>query len=31
MTVSPSGIHQRNLLVVRRRFDAHTPAGLLPY
>ncbi|MFF1789949.1 hypothetical protein ACFVX9_26225 [Kitasatospora sp. NPDC058243] len=30
MTVSPSGIHQRNLLVVRRQFDAHTPAGLLP-
>ncbi|MGW7444424.1 Uma2 family endonuclease [Kitasatospora sp. NPDC054795] len=30
MTVSPSGIHQRNLLVVRRQFDAHTPAGMLP-
>ncbi|MFF4383724.1 Uma2 family endonuclease [Kitasatospora sp. NPDC001547] len=30
MMVSPSGIHQRNLLVVRRQFDAHTPAGLLP-
>ena len=30
MMVSPSGVHQRNLLVVRRQFDAHTPAGLLP-
>ncbi|GAA1192839.1 Uma2 family endonuclease [Kitasatospora gansuensis] len=30
MTVSPSGIHQRNLLTVRRQFDAHTPDGLLP-
>ncbi|MFF7992386.1 Uma2 family endonuclease [Kitasatospora xanthocidica] len=30
MAVSPSGIHQRNLLMVRRQFDAHTPAGLLP-
>ncbi len=30
MTVSPSGIHQRILLVVRRQFDAHAPAGLLP-
>ncbi|MGW4382983.1 Uma2 family endonuclease [Kitasatospora sp. NPDC004531] len=30
MRVSPSGIHQRNLLVVRRQFDAHAPAGLLP-
>jgi Uma2 family endonuclease len=30
MMVSPSGIHQRNLLTVRRQFDAHTPAGLLP-
>ncbi|MET8701046.1 Uma2 family endonuclease [Kitasatospora sp. NPDC004723] len=30
MMVSPSGIHQRNLLVVRRQFDAHAPAGLLP-
>ncbi|GAA3045968.1 Uma2 family endonuclease [Kitasatospora albolonga] len=28
--VSPSGIHQRNLLTVRRQFDAHTPDGLLP-
>jgi len=30
MMVSPSGIHQRNLLVVRRQFDAHAPADLLP-
>ncbi|MDY0812937.1 Uma2 family endonuclease [Kitasatospora purpeofusca] len=30
MTVSPSGIHQRNLLLVRRQFDRHTPAELLP-
>ncbi|MFE5580577.1 Uma2 family endonuclease [Kitasatospora sp. NPDC056531] len=30
MMVSPSGIHQRNLLVIRRQFDAHAPAGLLP-
>ncbi len=30
MVVSPSGIHQRNLLTVRRQFDAHSPAGLLP-
>ncbi|KQV17561.1 MULTISPECIES: Uma2 family endonuclease [unclassified Kitasatospora] len=30
MMVSPSGIHQRNLLTVRRQFDACTPAGLLP-
>ena len=30
MMVSRSGIHQRNLLVVRRQFDANAPAGLLP-
>lgn len=30
MMVSSSGIHQRNLLTVRRQFDAHTPPGLLP-
>ncbi|WP_329364130.1 Uma2 family endonuclease [Streptomyces sp. NBC_01483] len=30
MMVGPSGIHQRNLLVVRRQFDAHTPGDLLP-
>ncbi|AUG78857.1 hypothetical protein CFP65_4096 [Kitasatospora sp. MMS16-BH015] len=30
MTVSPSGIHQRNLLLVRRQFDRHAPAELLP-
>ncbi|MEC3996163.1 Uma2 family endonuclease [Actinacidiphila sp. DG2A-62] len=30
MMVSPSGIHQRNLLVVRRQFDAHAPGDLLP-
>ena len=30
MMVSPSGIHQRNLLVVRRQFDAHAPSELLP-
>lgn len=30
MTVSPSGINQRNLLVVRRQFDAHAPSELLP-
>jgi Uma2 family endonuclease len=30
MTVGSSGIHQRNLLVVRRQFDAHTPGDLLP-
>ncbi|GAA2110618.1 Uma2 family endonuclease [Kitasatospora saccharophila] len=28
--VGPSGIHQRNLLVVRRQFDAHAPLELLP-
>ncbi|MFE7589263.1 Uma2 family endonuclease [Kitasatospora sp. NPDC057512] len=26
----PSVIHQRNLLLVRRQFDAHEPAGLMP-
>ncbi|WP_441250951.1 Uma2 family endonuclease [Kitasatospora sp. McL0602] len=30
MMVSPSGIHQRNLLLVRRQFDAHAPSELLP-
>ena len=30
MMVTPSGIHQRNLLVVRRQFDAYAPADLLP-
>ena len=30
MTVAPSGIHQRNLLVVRRQFDAHSPSHLVP-
>lgn len=30
MMVSPSGIHQRNLLLVRRQFDAHAPLELLP-
>ncbi|WP_042403962.1 Uma2 family endonuclease [Streptacidiphilus carbonis] len=30
MMVSPSGIHQRNLLIVRRQFDANAPAELLP-
>ncbi|WP_035851322.1 Uma2 family endonuclease [Kitasatospora azatica] len=30
MMVSPSGLHQRNLLTVRRQFDAHTPPDLLP-
>ncbi len=30
MLLSPSSIHQRNLLVVRRQFDAHAPADLLP-
>lgn len=30
MMVSPSGIHQRNLLDVRRQFDAHAPGDLLP-
>ncbi|WP_282202095.1 Uma2 family endonuclease [Kitasatospora fiedleri] len=30
MTVGASGIHQRNLLVVRRQFDAHAPLELLP-
>nr|WP_237555190.1 Uma2 family endonuclease [Streptomyces sp. SID4948] len=30
MLVAPSGIHQRNLLVVRRQFDAHCPGDLLP-
>ncbi|UWE13040.1 Uma2 family endonuclease [Actinacidiphila bryophytorum] len=30
MTVGPSGIHQRNLLVVRRQFDAHSPSDLVP-
>lgn len=28
MLVGPSGIHQRNLLVVRRQFDAHCPGDL---
>ncbi|WP_380284683.1 Uma2 family endonuclease [Kitasatospora purpeofusca] len=30
MTAGPSVIHQRNLLVVRRRFDANCPAELMP-
>ncbi|MFG1811217.1 Uma2 family endonuclease [Streptomyces sp. NPDC049040] len=30
MLVGPSGIHQRNLLVVRRQFDAHSPSDLVP-
>lgn len=30
LTLSPSGIHQRNLLDVRRQFDAHVPGDLLP-
>ncbi|MFJ5614213.1 Uma2 family endonuclease [Streptomyces sp. NPDC093221] len=30
MMVGPPGIHQRNLLVVRRQFDAHCPGDLLP-
>ncbi|MEV4559138.1 Uma2 family endonuclease [Kitasatospora sp. NPDC049285] len=30
MMVSPSGIHQRNLLLVRRQFDRHAPVDLLP-
>ncbi|MEY9847784.1 Uma2 family endonuclease [Streptacidiphilus sp. MAP5-3] len=30
MMVIPSGIHQRNLLTVRREFDAHAPSELLP-
>ena len=30
MMVSPSGIHQRNLLIVRRQFDAAAPPDLLP-
>ncbi|MFC4036684.1 Uma2 family endonuclease [Streptomyces polygonati] len=30
MMVGSSGIHQRNLLVVRRQFDAHCPVDLLP-
>ncbi|GAA2810764.1 Uma2 family endonuclease [Kitasatospora sp. CM 4170] len=30
MMVGPTGIHQRNLLVVRRQFDARVPAELLP-
>lgn len=30
MRVSPSGLHQRNLLTVRRQFDAHAPSDLLP-
>jgi Uma2 family endonuclease len=30
MMVSPSRIHQRNLLLIRRQFDAHTPPELLP-
>ncbi|SHN15527.1 Uma2 family endonuclease [Actinacidiphila paucisporea] len=30
MMVGPSGIHQRNLLVVRRQFDAHSPSTLVP-
>lgn len=30
MSVGPSGIHQRNLLVVRRQFDAHSPGDLVP-
>lgn len=30
MMVSPSGIHQRNLLDVRRQLDAHAPGDLLP-
>lgn len=28
--VGSSGIHQCNLLVVRRQFDAHCPGGLVP-
>jgi hypothetical protein len=30
MLLGPSGSHQRNLLVVRRQFDAHSPGGLVP-
>lgn len=30
MMVGPSGIHQRNLLVVRRQFDVHAPGDLVP-
>lgn len=30
MRVGPSGIHQRNLLAVRRQFDAHSPSHLVP-
>ncbi|MFJ5926869.1 Uma2 family endonuclease [Kitasatospora sp. NPDC092948] len=30
MTVGPSGIHQRNLLLVRRQFDRYAPVELLP-
>jgi Uma2 family endonuclease len=30
VAVGRSGLHQRNLLVIRRQFDAHSPSGLVP-
>ncbi|MGW3229582.1 hypothetical protein [Kitasatospora sp. NPDC001095] len=30
MTAGPSVIHQRNLLLIRRQFEAHEPAGMMP-
>ncbi|MFE9421741.1 hypothetical protein ACFYNO_02125 [Kitasatospora sp. NPDC006697] len=30
MQATPSTIHQRNLFLVRRQFDPHQPAGVLP-
>ncbi|MCX5207760.1 Uma2 family endonuclease [Kitasatospora sp. NBC_00240] len=30
MTAGPSVVHRRNLLLVRERFDAHRPAGMMP-
>ncbi|WP_256177716.1 Uma2 family endonuclease [Kitasatospora aureofaciens] len=30
VTAPPSPIHQRNLLLLRRQFDAHCPAELMP-
>ncbi|MFH9348589.1 Uma2 family endonuclease [Kitasatospora sp. NPDC017646] len=30
MTAGPSAIHQRDLLLVRRQFEAHEPADMMP-